>query len=53
MKYELGQNDFRTICDNISAFAMERRVTTNRGRRDMQVDSLIPQADAQKYTTEG
>ena len=34
LKYKMGQRDFRTICGNISAFAIENSVAAKRSRRD-------------------
>ena len=40
MKYTMGERDFRKMCENVSSFANEHRITESRGRKDMEVDAM-------------
>ena len=40
MKYTMGERDFKRMCENVSSFANEHRITESRGRNDMEVDTV-------------
>ena len=50
MKHTMGECDFNRMCENVSSFANEHRITESRGRKDMERDAMDEDRGQRAYT---